>query len=217
MSNTPFLPTEFERLLCAAKNGCPLSLGTLLQGYRRYLLKIAKEKVPHKLKSKVGGSDVVEDAIVHAYQSMADFRGTTMAEFQRWLAIILMHAVTDCIKGFRCQSRDLSREVPIAEEWKASISSGKNKDEPLEKLLCDEEQTILNLAINTLPEQSQIIFQRFDQAHSAQQIAVELGISVDAVYKARMRAIQSMKDFVAFRYLKERHLSAHSNQKEKYL
>lgn len=203
MSQAPFLPAEFERLLASAKNGCPASLGTLLQGYRRYLLKIAKEKLPQKLQGKVGGSDLVEDAIVQAYQSMADFRGSTMAEFQRWLARILIHAVADCIKVYKAQSRDLSREVTMTQGGDMVLQSNSTSEQPLDQLLCDEEQTILNLAMNTLPEQAQIIFQKFEQGESAQQIAEELGISTDAVYKARMRSIQSIKDFVAFRFLKD--------------
>ena len=60
-----------------------------LEDYRDYLLLLVRLQLGSRLRAKVDASDVVQQAILHAHQSRAQFRGGTEGEWLAWLRAIL--------------------------------------------------------------------------------------------------------------------------------
>ena len=98
-------------LLESARNGCASSLGELLEKYRPYLLQIANEQIAPNLRSKVGGSDLVQQSFLEAGAAIDRFRGNTSSEFGCWLREILLNNLSNTRRHYSTDKRQIAREV----------------------------------------------------------------------------------------------------------
>jgi RNA polymerase sigma-70 factor (ECF subfamily) len=72
-----------------------------VEDYRNYLLLLVRVQLGPRLRAKVDASDVVQQAILHAHERRAQFRGTTEGEWQAWLRAILANALAAMVR--RCE------------------------------------------------------------------------------------------------------------------
>lgn len=99
--------------LLAAKRGDMQAFGEVLESHRRSLYVQAAAKLRGKLARRVSASDVVQEAMLTAHRSLADFRGTTRAEFAAWLRAILSHVVLNALDRHLKLKRDMRREIHL--------------------------------------------------------------------------------------------------------
>src|ERR1700687_2858719 len=100
--------------LPAARDGSPEALGQVLQGCRRYLLRIAQEELGADLQAKVGASDLVQLTFLEAQQSFRHFQGTAEKDLLAWLRCLLLHNVADLKRNYRdTDKRQVAREVAL--------------------------------------------------------------------------------------------------------
>src|SRR5207248_10346097 len=86
-------------------------LGRLLELYRRYLALLARVQIGHRLQGKVDESDLVQEAFLDAHRNFAQFRGTSEAQFTRWLRQILAAKLTDQLRRYLgAKGRDVRLE-----------------------------------------------------------------------------------------------------------
>src|SRR5262245_11302043 len=71
-----------------------------LERYRGYLLLLARLELDARLQSKVDPSDVVQESLLKAHQSLTQFRGETDAELAAWLRRILHNTLADLARRF---------------------------------------------------------------------------------------------------------------------
>jgi RNA polymerase sigma-70 factor, ECF subfamily len=95
------------------REGSPGASLSHLEGYRRYLLVIANEMMGAGLRAKVGASDVVQEALLEAYEHLPAFRGTTPVEVRAWLREILRCRLANVRRFYRRSRRSVEREVPL--------------------------------------------------------------------------------------------------------
>ncbi len=94
-----------------------------VEDYRNYLLLLVRLQMGPRLRAKVDASDVVQQAILHAHERRAQFRGTTEGEWQGWLRAILANALAAMVRRYDAQARDPSRERSLEAELERSSSS----------------------------------------------------------------------------------------------
>ena len=188
---------EVEILIAAARNGDASALGLLLEQFRPYLLKIANEGIDPKLKSKVGGSDVVQQSMLAAGQSFAEFQGETHAAFTAWLRRILNNNVSNVRRHYRSEKRNVHREVQLtgtdskAQDMRTLAESSTSSSSPMQE---QEEFQQMTLAISLLSEDHRrVIHLRNYHKKSFQQIGDEIGRSADAARKLWARGIESLQ------------------------
>ncbi len=88
----------FLATLEAARNGSPQALGELLESCGGYIRVIAQERVPHKLKTRVPHSSLVQETYLRTCKHFDQFRGQTERELLAWLKKILINCLLNVLR-----------------------------------------------------------------------------------------------------------------------
>lgn len=186
-----------ESLIAAAQNGDTSALGLLLNQFRPYLLQIANEEMDPKLKSKVGGSDVVQQSLMEAGQSFGDFQGHTTTAVSAWLRRILINNVANVRRHYHFEKRNVQREVHLVG---ADSRSNDMRTLPADcaspsgELRRQEEMRQMELALTLLSEDHRRVIQlRNYHKKSFIQIGEEIGKTADAARKLWGRGIEALQ------------------------
>jgi RNA polymerase sigma-70 factor (ECF subfamily) len=186
------LRRDLEALLGAARLGQREALGRLLQGYRPYLLRIAEGELPAALRGKLGGSDVVQEALVQALACFGQFRGQSLEELQGWLRGILRNVVRHSVRRFDgTAKRQADREVPVQTLADPEAALAADGSSPSEHLMRQEREAAVREALARLPEayRQALVWREWEGLPFAE-IARRLNRSVDAARMLWWRAIE---------------------------
>jgi RNA polymerase sigma-70 factor (ECF subfamily) len=125
--------------------------------FRPYLRMLARLQLDDALQAKLDESDIVQQTLMEAHQSLADFRGQSDAEKAAWLQKILVRNVADEMRKYRRGKRDVRLEASIQvamsessarlERWLASESGT-----PSQRAIANEQLVALATALMKLPE-----------------------------------------------------------------
>ena len=97
-----------------AREGKNEAMGDLLEPYRNYLRILAAAQMGYHIGLRVSPSDVVQDTMLAAHQDFRDFKGSSAAEFSRWLRTILARCLLKAIeRNVKAEKRDVRREVSL--------------------------------------------------------------------------------------------------------
>ncbi len=112
---TPTERDEFARRIRFVRDGHKEALGELFDTCRTYLLLVANRGLPHDIRGKVGGSDLVQETFLQAHQIFERFQGDSAEELRAWLAAILENKLAQVKRQYLGTAmRDVGREVPFA-------------------------------------------------------------------------------------------------------
>src|SRR4051794_37971891 len=92
-------------LIARARRNEAGALDRLLETYRNYLRLLARTGIDSALQGKADPSDLVQEALLKAYQRFDQFRGETEAELAGWLRKILARALADLGRRARSTSK----------------------------------------------------------------------------------------------------------------
>lgn len=192
MQPAPVPEPSPEELLRQARQGEREPLGQLLQQYRPYLLHIANAELPDWLQAKVGGSDVVQDAILEAIGGFGRFEGRTVVELQGWLRAILLRQVGRAARRFQgTDMRQVDREVPLPEAGSQAGALADGQLSPSGQVRQGEDAAAVQQALTRLPEHyRQILIWREWEDVPFAEIARRLDKSVDAARMVWWRAVE---------------------------
>ena len=125
--------------------------------FRPYLQMLARLEFDDILRSKLDASDVVQQTLLEAHQSLAEFRGKGDPEKAAWLRRILTRNLADELRKFHRLKRDVRLEASLQaalnestarlEKWLA-IEGGTPSDDAI----AHERLVALAAALLELPE-----------------------------------------------------------------
>ncbi|MDB5391188.1 MAG: polymerase factor sigma-70 [Planctomycetaceae bacterium] len=102
---------SFEVLLDGARNGRADSVNELIAYARDFVRRKAGIAFPPLLQRRVDASDAAQDVALEVVQTLSQFNGTTQAEFENWLRMILASRVLRFIRDhIAVQARTVRRE-----------------------------------------------------------------------------------------------------------
>ena len=170
-----------------------------LEGYRHYLKVLARLQIGQDLQHKVDESDVVQDALLKACQSLPQFRGTSDRELRSWLRHILATTLADAIRPLWRQKRRVDRERSL----EAAIDDSSNRLEgwlavdqstPSEQCLGEERLRMLTKALDELPDdQREAMTLHHLQECSLDEVARQMGRSTASVAGLIRRGLVTLR------------------------
>jgi RNA polymerase sigma-70 factor (ECF subfamily) len=150
--------------------------GPSLEQYRDYLLLLTRLQFDPRLQGKLDPADLVQQTLRKAHRAREQLRGQQQAEVVAWLRRILANTLTDALRQFHAEARDLDRERSL--EAVLAESSAR-----IEAWLAGEQSTPSQQAMRN--EQLQRLASALAQLPDDQRMAVELkhlqGLPVAAV------------------------------------
>jgi RNA polymerase sigma-70 factor (ECF subfamily) len=186
---------QVDQWLNQAREGSQSALGQALEGVRGYLLLVANRALDHKLKAKVGASDLVQDTFADAQRDFEQFRGTTRQDFHAWLVGILANRLANTVRHYRLTAgRDVDRELPPDAVELALALLRDRSATPGAVSIEHEEQRRVQLALARMSEHLRsVLIERTWQGASFAEIGARRNISPGAARKAWARAVRDMQ------------------------
>jgi RNA polymerase sigma-70 factor, ECF subfamily len=173
-----------------------------IEDYRAYLLLLVRLQMGVRPSAKVDASDIVQQAILHAHERQAQFRGETEAEWLAWLRAILTNALAAALRRFDTQARDPSRERSLEGELERSSSRLQSflvadQTSPSERAVRAEELLRLTHALTRLPEdQRRVVELHYLSGLTVADVAEEIGRTRPAAVGLLFRALKRLRELL---------------------
>jgi RNA polymerase sigma-70 factor (ECF subfamily) len=155
-----------------------------------------------RLRSKLDASDVVQQAILHAHENRAQFRGESENEWLAWLRSILANTLAGLVRRFDTQARDAGRERSLESELECSSSRMEilltaDQTSPSERAVRGEELLRLAHAIGRLPEeQRRVVELHYLKGLTVADVAEAIGRTRPAAVGLLFRAMKRLRELL---------------------
>ncbi|TWU24814.1 RNA polymerase sigma factor RpoE [Novipirellula galeiformis] len=156
------------------------------------LSRIAKRSIARQWQAKVAVSDIVQDTFMEATQTLPDFSGSTIGEFNEWLRAILTNNLRDARRKYvDTQKRSIDREQPLNRLSAPTLSA--TDPSPSRVAESNEFDRELHCAIQGLaPTDRQILALRCQQKRTFAKIGDQLKMKEDTVRKRWGRILSAL-------------------------
>lgn len=170
--------------------------------YGRYLRAFARIQLRRAgpLQNKVDASDVAQEALLQAVAALAQFKGSTDAEFAKWLRVILTSKLADAARHFGRKKRDAALEVSFRQCLDESTRAiddliPDDRTSPSAHVLREERVRRLAEVLNTLlPEQRMAIEYHHLSGHSVIETARSMERTPAAVAGLLRRGLKTLRE-----------------------
>jgi RNA polymerase sigma-70 factor, ECF subfamily len=173
-----------------------------IEDYRDYLRLLARLELGSRPRAKLDASDVVQQAILHAHENRAQFRGATEGEWLAWLRVILANALATAVRRFDTQARDTGREQSLEAEFERSSSRLErllvaDQTSPSERTVRGEELLRLADALARLPEdQRRVVELHYLRGLTVADVATEIGRTRPAAVGLLFRGLKRLRELL---------------------
>jgi RNA polymerase sigma-70 factor (ECF subfamily) len=168
--------------------------------FRHYLTIVAQVNLDHRLRAKLDASDIVQQTLLQAHQSIKDFRGTTDGEMAAWLRQILVRILAHTVRDFGRDKRNIAREVNLAQQIDQTTLHlervlAANQSSPSLKASRNESWLRLVEALNRLPEsQRDVVGLYYLEECGISEISQRMGKSPVAVAGLLKRGLRKLRE-----------------------
>jgi len=185
-----------DRSIASARDGSFAELGRLLDYYREFLLRVAREQLQSELVPKCAPSDIVQETFLQAASAFPQFKGTTDEELRGWLRQILINNLRDTARFYSAQRRDYSLEISTARDVADSNVAAEPPSllpSPSEVCRATEDEIALRSALGRLSDaERQVIELRNMRGLSFSEMGAKLNKTAEAARKQWARAVDRL-------------------------
>jgi RNA polymerase sigma-70 factor, ECF subfamily len=173
-----------------------------IEDYRDYLMLLVRLQIGSGLRAKLDPSDVVQQAILHAHESRAQFRGTTEGEWLAWLRVILASALAGVWRRLSTQARDSGRERSLEAELERSAVRmegllAADQTSPSEGVVRGEELLRLTHAVARLPEdQRRVVELHYLKGLTVAEVAAHIERTRPAAVGLLFRGLKRLRELL---------------------
>jgi len=184
---------EQQDALDRARQGDVQALGALLNSYRPYIRVLVRALHRNRLQSRLDDSDLIQDALLQAQQSFANFRGQTVAEFVSFLHLLVVQSAGHTLRGhLDTARRDVRREQPV-EDIGGLVDP--QAGSPSSAAIRQEQTVRMANRLGRLPEDMQrVLLGRHVDGLSYAELATQLGRSEGATRILYTRALRRLRE-----------------------
>ena len=128
-----------------------------LDGYREYLLLLARTRLDSRVRGRLDPSDVVQQTLLEAHRDAEQFRGRTDAEQAGWLRQVSARNLANAVRDHTRDRRDVGREQSLQaslDESSARLEAflAAEQSSPSQRADRDEQLRRLASALAALPD-----------------------------------------------------------------
>jgi RNA polymerase sigma-70 factor (ECF subfamily) len=173
-----------------------------LSRFRPYLMMLARLQFDEVLQAKLDESDIVQQTLLEAHQSLKTFRGESEQEKAAWLRQILARNMADELRKFNRGKRDVRLEQSIQVALSASTVRMERwltceSGTPSEHAIANERMLALASALMKLPEdQRRAVELHHLQGLSAAAISQRLDRSEVAIAGLLRRGLKRLRELM---------------------
>ena len=190
-----------QYLVNLAKAGDTSAINQLCRVYGERVRRMVRLRMGKELRPKLDSVDLVQDAILSAFEGLGNFTYKNEGDFLRWLSRIAQNALRDNLDKLHADKRDIRREVRLDSNRPTTQSPHPKPHEPIQAttpsviLSKKEDLDKLEKALDKLkPEYREVIVLAKIEELSYAEIADRLGKSVNAVGHLISRAMIALSD-----------------------
>ncbi len=190
---------DTAELVARAQQGDAAAVGQLLDQHRQRLTRMVTARIDDRLAPRIDPSDVVQDALAIAAESLPKYLDTLPLPFYVWLRRIAWRRLLDLHRRhLEAAKRDARREAPLLLSGDSAIRLagrlGAAGGEPLERLLQAEVQARVRTMLRKLPEADrEVLLLRHAEDLSYRDAAAVLQVTEQAAKKRYVRALERLR------------------------
>ena len=183
---------ERQAALDRARRGDVQAFGELLESYRPYVRVLVRGFHDERLRARLDGSDLIQDALLEAHRCFAQFRGAAVAELTAWLRQIVLRTAGRTLRGhLGTDRRDAGRERAAG----AAAECAADGSTPSAQAIRHEQAARMAEALARLPDDmQQVLLGRHTDDLSYAVLAERLGRSEAAVRVLYTRALRRLRE-----------------------
>lgn len=173
-----------------AQAGDEEAMNRMLKAWRERLKAYARYQL-RQVRSRVDTSDVVQEGLIQAWQSVDTFRANSEGEFRSWARKVAKGKLANTRRYHMADRRTVKAEIsPKAEMLERLAEEGSFASE----VFSSEEIDNLRSAVLALDDRLQlIVHRRFFENKTFEAIAVEIGCSSGGARTMCLRAIRQLR------------------------
>jgi RNA polymerase sigma-70 factor (ECF subfamily) len=181
----------------------PDAEGPLVEGFREYLLLLARVQLGRQLQGKLDPSDIVQQTLLDAHRQRQQFHGRTAAEMAGWLRRMLACNLADALRAQSRGKRDVARERSLQEALDQSSARlevwvAAEQSSPSQQAARNEQVLRLADGLAALPEgQREALVLHYWQGMSLAAVAEQMGRSPAAVAGLLQRGLKALRVLLA--------------------
>ena len=188
------MPESVTSLITAAQRGENGAAEQLFTEVRPYLGAIARTLLRKTPSAQIDASDAVQDALLKVVRKLAEFRGQSTEEWNKWLAITVTNEIRNRFRDALREKRDIRREQPIAVDPSLDYRRD-DRLRPSQILMRREAAALLFAAIDRLPaRQRHVVRLRSIEGLSFREVAAEIPCSEANARQLWTRAIRRLAE-----------------------
>lgn len=173
----------------------PISREGLFAQAREYLRMLARVGLDPRLRAKLDESDVVQQTLLEAHRDWDRFRGGGEGERYAWLRQILARNLSNLLRDFTREKRDVSREAVDSSANRLANWLAVDQTPPAAAIQREEETARIATALAALPEQQrEAVILRYRHDWSVLAIAGQLRTTSDAVTGLLYRGLKALRE-----------------------
>lgn len=188
-------------LVTLAKEGDQTAWGQLCKVYTERVRRIVRLRMDRHIRSKLDSMDVVQDALIHAFENIGEFTYKNEGDFLLWLSKIAQNALRNDLDKLHADKRDIRKEARF-ENYASTTSGGSvgiagpvDTTTPSFVVANAEDLDRLERAMDKLkPEYRQVILLAKIEGLSYREIGQKISRSPDAVGMMLCRAMVALTD-----------------------
>ncbi len=172
--------------------------GSHLERFRNYLRLLARQQLDPRLADKLDPSDLVQETLIKAYHNLETFECRSDAEMAGWLRRILVNSLTDAVRRFQADQRNIDLEVSLenssARLESLLVGSGAS---PAELMQRQEKLIALADALAELPDDQRVVVElKHLQGLTVSEIGTQVGRSRASVAGLLRRGLERLRELL---------------------
>jgi RNA polymerase sigma-70 factor, ECF subfamily len=173
--------------------------GRLVEMLRPYLCVLARMHLDRRLWARLDPEDLVQSTLQEALEDRDQFLGNGQHELKGWLRRMLLHNLSDALRRFQQQDRDLTLDHSLDQSSSRLMRSlAAEQSTPSQHAVKNEQlQQLAEALLQLTKDQQEAVILRHLQEMKLADVAAHLGRSREATAGLIHRGIKKLRELLS--------------------